>query len=96
MPLADMRAVAQEMEKSLYDLALHSQSDGIRLQASQALIEICERREAEQRPVPKSANIDSMIAEIAALAPRRTQDLEAADESAPDYAAGTTAVGSDD
>jgi hypothetical protein len=85
MPLADVRAVAQEMERSLYYLALHSPNDRVRLQASQALIEICERREQEEaQRRPRTVNVDALINELAELAPRRTLELETVDESVED------------
>jgi hypothetical protein len=77
MPIGDLRAVAIQMEKNLYDLALHSQSDRIRLQAAQALIEICERREQEEaQRRPRAVNVDALIAELAELGPKRTLGLE--------------------
>jgi hypothetical protein len=76
LPLADMRAVAQQMEANLYDLALHSPDDRVRLEAARTLIAICERREQQERPA-KTVKVDELIREIGALAVRRAQHLDA-------------------
>jgi hypothetical protein len=81
MPIGDLRAVAIQMEANLQHLALHASSDRVRLQACQALIEICERREAKQRPA-RNVNVDRLIDELAELAPKHTPDLEPVDDKA--------------
>jgi len=83
LPLADLRAVAQQMEANLYDLALHSPNPRVRLEASRLLIAICERREEQQRS-GRTINVDTLIAELAGLAPKRTLDLEIVDDNTPE------------
>jgi hypothetical protein len=79
MPVADMRVAAQEMERNLYDLALHSPDDRVRLDAARALIEICEKREGQQRTA-KAVNVDELISEIGGLTEKGKLDLEALDD----------------
>jgi hypothetical protein len=70
MPIGDLRAAAQQMEKNIYDLALHSPNPRVRLEACRSLIAICERREQEEaQRRPRTVNVDALIAEIAELAP---------------------------
>src|SRR5262249_47341888 len=82
MPLADMRAVAQEMERNIYDLALHGPNGRVRLEASRLLITICERREQEEaHRRPRAVNVDTLINEIAGMAPQRRLDHEVVDDT---------------
>jgi hypothetical protein len=63
----------------------------VRLQASQLLHAICERREEKEQTL-HTVNVDALIAELAELAPRGTLELETVDGSAEDNA-GETACG---
>ena len=82
------------MEANLQHLALHASNDRVPLQACQALLEICERREAQQRPV-RTVNVDALIDELAELPPQRTLDLEMVDEAPEDDEGETTGAGSE-
>jgi hypothetical protein len=85
MPIGDLRAVAIQMEANLQHLALHASSDRVRLQACQALIQICARREQEEaQRRPRTVNVDALINELAELAPRRTLEFEMVDEAPED------------
>jgi len=76
LPLADMRAVAQEMEANLYNLALHSPNGRVRLQASQALIAICERREEQQRAGHRTINVAALFDELSQRAPGQPEAID--------------------
>jgi hypothetical protein len=75
MPIGDLRAVAQQMERNIYDLALHSPNGRVRLEASRLLIAICEKREEQQRS-GRTVNVNALINEIAGMASQPTLEVE--------------------
>jgi hypothetical protein len=85
LPTGDLRTVAQQMEKNLYDLALHSPNGRVRLEASRLLHAICERRE-EQQHAGRTINVDRLIDELTELTPRGTLGVESADDKTAEAA----------
>jgi hypothetical protein len=89
LPVADLRAVAIQMEANLQHLALHASNPRVRLEACRSLIAICEKREQEEaQRRPRTVNVDTLIAELAGLAPKRTLDLEIVDDNTPEATGG--------
>jgi hypothetical protein len=81
LPLADLRAVAQQMEANLQHLALHAPNDRVRLEACRSLIGICEKREEQQRAGHRTVNVDALISELAEVAPGRELKREPINEA---------------
>jgi hypothetical protein len=94
-PIADYRRVKQEMFSNLYRLATESPDDKIRLSACKLVHEICVHHEEREGATLKTVKVDALINEIAELTPRRTLELETADETAEDNAADTTGTESE-
>jgi hypothetical protein len=79
MPIADYRAVREEMLSTMRLLAHEAPDARVRLAASKLLHDICQRHEEQARSL-STVNVDALITELAELAPQPT--LEAVDESA--------------
>jgi hypothetical protein len=83
VPVADYRAVKQQMFENLRSLATQSPNHKVRLAATATLLDLCERNEAKE-PSLRTVHIDALIAEIAEVAPQPWLDLKTPGESGRD------------
>jgi hypothetical protein len=73
LPLGDMRAIKQEMLRTMRGLAIASADDRVRLLAAEKLHDICEKREDQERKLITSGpvSVDTLLEELQQLRGRK-------------------------
>jgi hypothetical protein len=75
-PIANYRAVRQEMESVIRSIAHDGRDDKARLAAARMLHEIATEREERERASAKTVTIDALISELGQLAPPPVLEME--------------------